>query len=85
MTCTTCVICWAFTRATTRPAGQVRRLSKSRGSDRVGPGGVTNLMCRVASGRARRCFKPHVSGCIGSGRIRRFPDMTDQGEATGQK
>ena len=39
-----------FSRVMTRPEGRVRRVSKCRGSDRVGSGGVRYVTVRVGSG-----------------------------------
>ena len=39
-----------FSRVMTRPADRVRRYKKTRGSNRVGPGGVGNPTGRVGSG-----------------------------------
>ena len=59
----------AFHRVTIRPAGRVRRCLNSRGSSRIGSGGLTG---RVGSGRVR-CF-PNITGQVrkfraGSGRL----------------
>ena len=56
-----------LSRFTTRPAGQVRRLSKVHGSIRVGVGCVQNLTGRVGAGQGG--FKSHGSGRVGSSRF----------------
>ena len=45
-----------------RPAGRVRRVSKTRGPSRVGSRGVRNLTGRVASDR--EVFKSHGPGRV---------------------
>ena len=54
-----------FSRVMTRPAGRVKGVSKSRGSDRVGS--LRFKISRVGSGRFKRFPKSRGSGRVGSG------------------
>ena len=65
-----------FSRVTTRPAGRVKGVSKSRGSGRVGSGQVKrfqNFAGRVESGRVgSRGFK---MARVWLGRVKRFQNL----------
>ena len=52
-----------FSRVKARPAGRVRKLSKPRGSRRVGPGAVQKITGRIGSGH--EIVKSHGSGGVG--------------------
>ena len=49
---------------TIRPAGRVRRCSKTRGSGRVGAGGDRNVMGQLGSGRGQEVIE--IMGHLGS-------------------